>query len=327
MKSWMKQRGFKVNESFVFIPKTNLDEKFCWGKSIESRWRMRKCEWNVEKKTCWTLKVGHNVESVAGENLARCCAMCVLTYLNVVRIATINLKHIEIVFYTKLNFLFYLTFFYVKSSIMSWGCSRIVSALTWRPYIVFRGKVWRGCDGMTNVIDWDLLWIIIVGSWRGRWWWCWLNFFDRIVLISHLSSITVNVVSGVFHDLYTTIRQVNFVASMNRTVFLLLRVRKVIAWVSVFDSVREPVLFLVMIRWWRFDWIDVIVTNLFVLPCELNWLALEFVALNFSCVIGESWEDSWWLIILRKRKTIEVLMKVWRVQLTLPANLCNCCDR
>lgn len=153
---------------------------------------------------------------------------------------------------------------------------------------------------MPDVVDLDLIhnWLIVrhsrmmsdgcrcrILSWLGL----------RLAFIGHFCAITVYVVSGVLHNLSATVGKMDLVATMNGAVLLLLSVRKVVARVSVFDCVREAIMFLVVVGRRRPDRVG-LVTILFVNAVVVigTWSIarmLELVVLNSLTVIRESSVD------------------------------------
>lgn len=169
-----------------------------------------------------------------------------------------------------------------------------------RTNIIVTFDVWRGRRRVSEVANANLLnfsRVIVVGL-VGHVNWCGVILLNWLVLVSDVCAVAMNIVGSVLHDLSSAVGQLHFVASLNGAVFLLLGVREVIAGVAVFDGVREAVLFLVVIRRRRLDGIAVIVVDYrVVVDGELNRLLLEFVVLNFSCVIREGCEDSCWVVL------------------------------
>lgn len=180
---------------------------------------------------------------------------------------------------------------------MSWNRrrDRVVVEDGWRTNIVVAFDVWRGRHRVSDVADATLLNFSLIKVFglvgdvdrRG------VMLLNRLVFVSDLSAVAMGIVCCVLHDLNSAIGQLNFVASLNGAVFLLLGVREIITGVTVFDGIRESVLFLVVIRRRRLDGVLLIVVDDRVLvDGELNRLPLEFVVLYFSGVICEGREDS-----------------------------------
>lgn len=171
-----------------------------------------------------------------------------------------------------------------------------------RTNIVVTFDVRRGRHRVSEVADANLLHfsrIKVVGlvghvDWRG------VILLNWLVLVSDVGTVAMNIIGRILHDLNSAVGQLHFVASLNSAVFLLLSVREVIAGMTVFDGVRETVLFLVVIRRRRLDGVSIIVINDRVLvDGELNRLLLELVVLHFSGVICEGCKNSR-LVVLKK---------------------------
>lgn len=136
---------------------------------------------------------------------------------------------------------------------------------------------------------------------------------SRLSLVAYIGSISMHVVRRIFHNLNSSIWHVNSIASMNCSIFLLLRVRKVIAGQAILDCIGESILFLVVIIEgnWRcsnmMDWrrrLEVVqVNSIDMFRTRWNdWrllLLLQLIVIHFSSVIRKCGEDLWRLIVLK----------------------------
>lgn len=186
---------------------------------------------------------------------------------------------------------------------MLWNrrCDEVTNG--WRVNVEVFADVWRWCNGVSDVVDVDSLHSLRVELRRVG-----LNCGQRrlrfmmlmIDFVSNISSISVNVVSCVLHDLHTTVRQMNLVASVNSAVLLLLRVWKIISRI-----VGEAVVLLLIVWRWRFNRISFFVVvqvdsvDVILMLHERNWgFVLEFVVLNSTTVTGECRKDLRMIILL-----------------------------
>lgn len=174
---------------------------------------------------------------------------------------------------------------------MSWTrCCQRIKLLCLRCTNIVMCEIWRWCDSVSDVsvIDFNLFYMGLVMNWC-RLWWPNVRFLNmRHFFIRNFRSISMNVISCVINYLNTAVRELDFVASVNCTVFLLLRVGEVVTWSSISDCVWKLVLFLFVVRRWRFQQVNAVselIIDSVLSSRNLNVvLSLKLVVTNFLAV-------------------------------------------